>query len=292
MSCFVELNYSCMSLTPHHPVLCRCTSCRGWCCNHGSKAGREKARGKRQRERVGSERKSRTKIQRRGKKEEGREEEKGEGRGRRREEDQRMDRRWNADVSFHVTWPSNLLSSLHVATDLSVFESIVLGHQRLCISPIHPLLDLPVQMAITTCDDTMRTDSSLEVQKLFCHFPPAPHPIILIISCIKAYPHLSPSLSWIKLGGHASLSLIGSFAGTLLYVTFAKGVFLCRWFLASCSDWFPVTCHPSVTWCQKLLIWMRACVFVCLRVRAFLFLHFSVLHPRIHLSLFMSSICS
>lgn len=91
-----------------------------------------------------------------------------------------MDERRNAEV-----WPSNLLSSLHVATDLSVFESIMLGHQRLHINPTHPLFDLPIQTAITTCDDATKTDSYGSAEALL----PLPDLLIQIITCINKLTH-------------------------------------------------------------------------------------------------------
>lgn len=89
-------------------ILCRCTSCRDDVVTMAAKP-RE---GKRKEEK---ENKSRTKSNA-GKRKKRTERIKREGRGRRRE-DQRRDERRNADVYFHVASPSNLLSSLHVATD-------------------------------------------------------------------------------------------------------------------------------------------------------------------------------
>ncbi|KAF3841055.1 hypothetical protein F7725_006917 [Dissostichus mawsoni] len=71
------------------------------------------------------------------------------GRERGKEDGEKTDERRNADVCFHVSSPSYLLSSL----------------RKLRINSTHPLFDLPIQTAIMTCDD-----SSMEVQKLYGHF--------------------------------------------------------------------------------------------------------------------------
>lgn len=190
MRCFVELNYS-----PPLPVLCRCTSCRDDVVTMAAKQ-REGRREERDGEKEVEENKSRTKSSAEGRKK--RTERTREGRGR-RSEDQRTDKRRNADVCFHVAWPSNLLSSLHVATDLSVFESILPGHHRLHIIPLILCLICQFKLRLRP----VMTDSSMEVQKLGCHFQTSSPPIIL---CIKTYPLPSPSHNWIKLGGHTHVS--------------------------------------------------------------------------------------
>lgn len=206
--------------TPPPRVLCRCTSCRGDVVTMAAKP-----RERRREERDGEKESKKTNPEPNPVPEEERRKTTTEGKGRGEEEGERTrgtDKRRNADVCFHVAWPSNLLSS-------------PCGYWSLCLWIYYAGAPEAPHQSHSSC--------------LICQFKWRLRPVVMLRQltalwkCRSSFatswpPHLdnflykitSPSHSWIKLGVHASLSLIGLFAGTLLNVNFAKGVCLCRWF--------------------------------------------------------------
>lgn len=141
MRCFVELNHS-----PFSPILCRCTSCRDDVVTMAAKP-RRRRREERWREKeskkTNPEPNPAPKEERRQRGKKGRGEEDGERP--RRDADVRTDPLISSPLSPRGYW------------SLCLWICIMPEHQTLRISPTHPLFDLPIQTAITTCDDATKT---------------------------------------------------------------------------------------------------------------------------------------
>lgn len=203
-SCFVGLKL--LSILSPPCIFCRCTSCRDDVVTMAAKPRERKARGKGWRQTV-EENKSSTKSSAAGRKKTGTNKS-----GERRERSRGgvgVDKGRDADVCFHVAWPSNLLSSLHVAADLSRWihcAGATWGPASvpliLCLICQFQWLQRPVT--------ALRRPTGLRKCRSPTSWPPH------TVNFIRFRTESSSE--------DTSLSLIGLFAGTLLNVNFAKGV--------------------------------------------------------------------
>lgn len=183
-------------------AFCRCISCRDDVVTIAAKL-KEKRQEKDGKERADGKHKYRTKSSAGGRKN-------GEGIG---GPEQRINRRWNADV--------NLLS-LHPL--FSMWQLICLSLTQYnpgASEPPHRFS--PAYLCLASSNGNHSLCWHSRDWQLYGGSSPSPEPPLLLITSMKTYPHLSLSNIWVKLGGQTSLSLIRSFAGTLLNVNFCQG---------------------------------------------------------------------